>query len=40
MLYEHNKDQLLYGVFFYLLLSFAANSYLWTMGANTALSCV
>ena len=38
-MYEHNKDQLLYGVVFYLLLSVAANSYLWIMGSNTALAC-
>jgi hypothetical protein len=40
MLYENNKDQLLFGAVFYLLLAFAANSYLWIMGSNTALSCV
>lgn len=38
-MYEHNKDKLLYGIIFYLLLSVAANSYLWVMSSNTAYSC-
>lgn len=39
-MYEHNKDQLLYGAVFYLLLSIAANSFLWVLASNTALKCL
>jgi hypothetical protein len=38
-MYQHNVDALLYGVFFYLMLTFAANSYLWVLTSNTAHAC-
>lgn len=38
-MYEHNKDRLVYAVVFYLFLTVAANSFLWTLASNTAYSC-
>lgn len=38
-MYEHNKDKLLYGIVFYLLLTISANAFLWTLSANTAHTC-
>jgi hypothetical protein len=39
-MYEHNKDQLLYGAMFYLLLTVAANTFLWFLASNTTLQCM
>ena len=38
-MYEHNKDKLLYGIVFYLLLTIAANTFLWGVASNTAYRC-